>query len=389
MIKKSAVLLTVFLLLFLSGCPEGGNTEFTYDPDPIENPTDDPSETVIPAPAEDLYIVANVAGKIAGFQSSAPEDFAILAEDASTEERYSEIRISPDLKNLLYARVNGTQKDLVLLNLDLPVSETNPAVIQLDVESNESEFIDDNRIIFSDNGSIYVYEIGSSAPGNPSVIIPHLPNRCNHWMQLSPDLSKIVFKDQDASSTSSAVHAWTPANFGTSTTTFTPITTYADNEEGSDPVGLYDSFFYSWRNNSTVIFKMSPGSSSALFEMDLDTTGAYLTSAVLRNGITKAVFEKLLVSPNGQNLLIYSYNGLYRLDLVTNTVISGTIQVDEIYHSPIYDTKYAAFGSNSLSFVVGTSNWMGIYNTEGLARTNVSIENVIGDEGTLYALHCR
>lgn len=76
------------------------------------------------------------------------------------------------------------------------------------------------------------------------------------------------------------------------------------------------------------------------------------------------------------------------MNLLNLDVIAGDLEPKKIYSSSNV-TKYAAFGSESKSFVVGTSNWMGIYNTEGLQKTNASISNILGDYGTLYALHCR
>jgi len=373
--KKRALIPVVCLFLVFSSCYDAGPSEFSPDPDPIENPA------AVPGPAEDLYIVANVAGKIAGFRSSAPEAFVILTGDASTEPHFSEIRISADLKHLLYARETGTRKDLVLLNLE----SQNLTVIAENIQSNESEFIDDNSFFYSDGGSIRVFNIETESE---YVLVPHQENRCNHWAQISPDLNRIVFKDQDATSSAQEVffHAWSPIELGGRSDICNEFLEYQNPD--LPPVDLYESFYYNWRDNKTIIFKNSPGVSKRVYEKNV-VDGTYSTHTTVESNGAVAFFEKLLISPDKENLLLYGDKGLYRIDLVINSALSGTLEIDEVYRSPLYNTKYAAFGSGSLSFVVGTPDWMGVYNTEGLERTSVSIENVIGEEGTLYALHCR
>lgn len=154
MIRKSLILLAIILILLLPGCPEVNDTSFSYDPDPVDD------SITLPDPAEDLYIIANIyngdnLGKIVAFWSSNPLEYVTLAEDASTEEYFSKIRISQDLKYLLYTRVNNTRKDLVLLNIVTSVK----TVIAENIASNESEFIDNNSFHFSLDGDIRKFNI--------------------------------------------------------------------------------------------------------------------------------------------------------------------------------------------------------------------------------------
>ena len=375
MIKNSVTFLAVLILLTLSGCPELINTPFSYDPDPI-----DPSVT-LPDPAEDLYIIANVDGTIYGIDSSDPLSYRALATDANIEENFSEIRISPDKTYILYANVS---KDLVLLNISDPETPVLAAVIDTNIESNESEFIDNTRVFYTSHGSIRVYEIAIPSVAQYT-LIQQQPNRCNHVAQLSPDKDKIVYKDQWTTTNLGGFHYWSPVVLGVESTEGTVIFPYGSSMD------LYEPFYYCWRDNDRVIFKYEPGGTSALYENNV--TSGVSTNALLRQSGVDILFEKLKIFPNTNdptrmNLLIYGGNSLFMLDLPTDTAINGIIEVSEIYSS-LYKTKYAAFGSNSESFVVGTNNWMGIYNTVGLGKTNVSIENVFGDFGTLYALHCR
>ncbi len=364
MIKKSAILLTVLIMFTLLGCPDVNDTEFSYDPDPVDDPT------VLPSPAEDLYIVANIGGEIYGFDSSDPLSYTKLATDASIEEYFSEIRISPNLEYLLYARDNSSQSDLVLVNL----LTDDVTVITADIASNESEFIDNDYIQYSTGGRIRKFNITTGAD---TILVSNDALNCNHGGQVSPDGNELVFKNQDPSQSEFATIAWSD---NIPTTSADSIISY------SGTILLEESFDFTWRDDNRVIFKPNPGSSYRLFEKTLGSV--LLPPALLSNNGTDVNFEKLIISPDKENLLIYGLNGLYMLDLVITTEISGTIEPAEIYTSDDA-TKFAAFGSNSLSFVVGTENWMGIYNTEGLEKTNVSIENIFGDSGTLYALHCR
>ena len=365
MIRKSVILLAVLILLTLSGCPEISNTPFSYDPDPVDDPAS------LPDPAESLYIVANIGGAIYGFDSSDPQSYTIIATDASIEEYFSEIRISQDLNYLLYARNNGTQTDLVLLNI--PTTEI--TVIATDIVSNESEIIDNDNIQYSHNGEIIRFNIPA---GTYTILVEDSVYNCNHGGQISPDGSRLVFKNQDPSQHEFATIAWSdniPANSCDS------IVNY------SGTIYLVESFYFNWRDDNRVILKTNPGLSYRLSQQTLDT-GEMLPPALLSSGGENLYFEKIIISPNKEKLLIYGHTGLYMLDLLITTEISGTIEPVEIYSSS-YATKYAAFGSTSQSFVVGTENWMGIYNTQGLQKTNASVENILGDFGRLYALDCR
>ena len=241
MIKKSAVFLTAFIILTLLGCPEISNTQFTYDPDPVDDPT------LLPDPAEDLYIVANIDGTIYGFDLSDPLNYTILATNVSIIENFSEIRISPDLAHLLYAKVIGvTQTDLVLLKLNSPIEEgVNPITIDTGIRSNESEFINDTSLIFNDDGIISVYDFENN-PGTKHDLVPRNDGKCNHWAQLSPDLGKIVYKDQEPSVENEAFHTWSNV---TLSDTFDDYLELSPSPYAGS-VNLYDYFFYSWRERS-------------------------------------------------------------------------------------------------------------------------------------------
>jgi len=365
MIRKSAFILIVVAVLIFSGCPEISDIQFDYDPDPVDD------SVVLPNPAEDLYIAANIGGTIYGFDSNDPQSYTILATDASTGEYFSEIRISQSLEYLLYARDNGVQTDLVIFNI--PTAEI--TVIATDITSNESEFINNDNIQYSHGGEIIRFNITA---GTSIILVEDSVYNCNHGGQVSPDGNKLVFKNQDPSQHEFATIAWSdniPANSCNS------IVNY------SGTIYLAESFYFNWRDDNRVILKTNPGLSYRLSQQTLDT-GVMLSPAVISSGGEDIYFEKIIISPDKKNLLIYGHNSLDMLDLLTTIDITGTIEPVEIYSSS-FITKYAAFGSSSESFVVGTDNWMGIYNTEGLQKTNASIENILGDYGSLYALHCR
>lgn len=376
MIRKSLILLAIILILLLPGCPEVNDTSFSYDPDPVDD------SITLPDPAEDLYIIANIyngdnLGKIVAFWSSNPLEYVTLAEDASTEEYFSKIRISQDLKYLLYTRVNNTRKDLVLLNIVTSVK----TVIAENIASNESEFIDNNSFHFSLDGDIRKFNILTMADPPRLVHISEL--NCNHGGQVSPDGNKLVFKDQDPNQHEKATIAWSDIHE-------IPATSYISVDCYEDEIYLPESFFFNWRDNNRVLFKPNPGLSYKLsqYQLEVEFQEEKLTTARLSLEGENVYFKGIVISPDKKNLLIYGYNGLYLLNLLNLDVIAGDLEPKKIYSSSNV-TKYAAFGSESKSFVVGTSNWMGIYNTEGLQKTNASISNILGDYGTLYALHCR
>ena len=167
----------------------------------------------------------------------------------------------------------------------------------------------------------------------------------------------MVFKNQDPSQHEFATIAWSD-NIPANSCNF--IVNY------SGTIYLTQSFYFNWRDNNRVILKTNPGPSYRLSQQTLDT-GVMLSPAELSFGGENIYFEKIIISPYKENLLIYGHNGLFMLDLLTTLEITGTIEPVEIYSSS-FITKYAAFGSSSQSFVVGTSNWMGIYNTQGLQK---------------------
>ncbi len=371
--KYFNISLFVISILLFASCPTDSNSNFTYDPDPAG------TEEILDSPDEDLYIIANIDGKIYGFYSSKPEDYKELASDACTDTYYSNMRISDDLNYLLFAKNNGTAKDLVLKNLNTGVE----TILASGVASNESEFIDNDSVIFTDDGYIDVYNVGETA----YTLVPHEDYRCNHWGMLSPELDKIVFKEQDWRQEEVALHAYTYITLGQSNAAVNEITEYYSDTYDT-PVDLYDSFFYCWRDNDSVIFKNKPGDTNRLYEKNVETN-SYRTSAQLVLDGMDALFTELVISPNRENLLMYGHYGVYLIDLVSNSILTGTLEPIEVYTSTSYKTLYAAFGSDSGSFVLGTENWIGIYNTDGAAKTNVSLSDVIGDYGTLYALYCR
>lgn len=373
MIRKSGlgIILASFAFVLL-GCPNinTATDPVEYDPDPVESP-----ETPVD-PVEDLYIVANLAGHVAGFWSSDPEAYTILATDASTEEYLSDIRISPDLKHLLYARENGDEtRDLMLVDL---VDQNNNKVLVAGISTNESEFIDNDTLQYSYNARIHRYTISTEE----DIILFTGSYNCNHGGQVSPDGTRLVFKNQDPSSSLNpermAQVVWAdtiPANIG--------IAFYE--REGFD---LFEPFYFNWRDNSRVIFKPNPDDAYRVFQKNLDT-GASNPAATMIYDSSLICFSKLLISPDRQNLLLYGNKGVYILDLSSHEDITGNIEVDEVYQHPDFTTRFAAIGSESKSFVVGTYNWMGIYNIEGLEKTSVSMSNITDIEGVLYGLHCR
>ena len=376
MIRKSIIpVFIVSLLMFvLAGCPEITDPSFSYDPDPVEDPS------ALPTPAEDLYIIASVdgiggevtgKGSIIGFRVSNALDYKVFTNEAAIEDSFSSIRISPDLKYILYAKINGAQRDLTLLN----VVTMEEVCIAPGIASNESEFIDNNTLQYSNGGRIRSYTIST---GVETILVTSSALNCNHGGQVSPDGNRLIFKDQDPSQNEYATIALADT---IPTDSCNSVLSY------SGEIELVEPFYFCWRDNGKAIFKPNPGLAYRLNEKTVGVN--MLPPAVLSANGENVYFEKLAISPDKKNLLIYGYNGLYILDLLANADITGTVEPEEIYYSPQFITKYTSFGSESKSFVVGTLKWMGIYNTEGLQKTNASISDIFGDYGTLYALHCR
>lgn len=368
-------------ILLFTACPNESSTDVNYDPDPAN------VEDVLTTPDEDLYIIANIDGTIYGFNTNAdPADltsYSILAEDADTEEKYANIRISDDLRYLLYAKVNGTATDLVLKDLE---SDT-VVFSEPDVASNESEFIDNDSIYYTDDGYLYIYNIGDSSR---TLLIPHQTNRCNHWSQISPDLGRMAYKDQNPEQDDLSVHSYTEIDINDipsgGFTEVEDILSY-DGITSEVPVDLYDSFFYNWRNNDSLIFKNKPGSTNVLFEKNVDTDSV-MTYAFIEVNSTEALFSKVTISPDKNTLLLNGNAGVYLIDLEVKTQMTGTIKPTVLYTSLNYDTLYSAFGVESKSIVLGTENWIGVYNVSGAEKTEISVGDV-WELGTLYSLYCR
>ncbi len=380
--KKYLSAFFVILVIFLyTGCPTDSNTIISYDPDPVDD------ITLLEDPEEVLYVVVNIDGTIYGFSTDSDptvtSSYEMLATDSSTEEKYANIRISDDLKYLLYARVNGDQIDLVLRDIEMD----DDVFVAPDVASNESEFIDNNTIFYTDDGYLYIYNVGDSSR---TLIIPHQVNRCNHWAQISPSLDKMVYKDQDPYQSKLAIHSYTEIDLENipvgGFTDVNDIISY-DGITSEVSVNLYDPFYYSWRNNDSVIFKNKPGNTSILFEKNI-TTRTEMSYASIEIDSNEALFSKVLVSPDKSTLLLYGHYGVYLIDLEENEKMTGTIEPVELYTSLSYSTEYASFGTQSGSFVLGTDNWIGIYNTAEASKTNISVSD-IWELGTLYAVYCR
>ena len=153
---------------------------------------------------------------------------------------------------MLYAKENSGQKDLIVLEINSG-SET---LVCENIASNESEFIDNEKIQYVNGGSIFAYDIAAS---NSYTIVPHQTDRCNHWPQISPSLDKIVYKDQNAEGMqSSSLTSWSPVTFYEQTYTCKDIFPH-EATDNDNLFNLYDSFEYNWRDNDFIIFKALPG----------------------------------------------------------------------------------------------------------------------------------
>ena len=379
MFRKSAFLLLLIPVL-LAGCADLTDGNMSYDPDPQDGTVQ------LANPDEALYVVVNVSldgitGSIIAAWTDDPENtYTILVSDACIQGKYAEIRLSPNRENLLYARMMDGQADLVLYNIDSGSS----TVLFENIKSNESEFINNDSILFSDDGVLKVYKISD---GTAQVLVPRWDSRCNHWPQISPNLDKVIYKDQNPNVTDEAHHAWSSVVLGQSSDNCNEISVYTGDDY---PVGLYDSFFYNWLDNSNVIFKNKPGITNCIFGINVDDSSSVLSASIASGG-NEVRLEKILVSPDKETLLIYGNYGVYTLDLVNQGLSSGAVAVEELYYEDyqLFKTLFAAFGSQSKSMVVGTSNWIGVYNVDSLEKTNVSLGYMLGDRGILYGLHCR
>jgi len=370
------ILFLFFLILLCISCKNSVldlNVDVT-DPDPqdIGNLLEIP---------EDVFLAVNINGKIVGFDSRDPLHDSILAENASTDQRYSNIKISADCKYLLYSKKNNTVVDLVIKNLN--DENADEIVVQNNISSNESGFLTSDIIYYSYSGNIYSYEISSEIK---SRLVPHMANRCNHFPVFSPDKSKLVFKDQDTSKDDIATHAWsTIIDFKTETSDYNSILPYQD-YNGSNPVNLYDDFYYSWRDNDHVIFKSMPGLTYKLMEQDLVTIGSQPTNANIQYNNNNVLFDKILISPDNSKLLLYGYKGVYLIDLTVEESMTGIIEAEQLYYSTNIQTQFGIFSSDSQYVLVATNSWIGLYDCDSLNKTLFSFSDYLDDDTFIYAL---
>ena len=243
MFKLKIVAGLVFVLLAVSCVDNGKNSGLDgdalvpdySDPDPI-NINDGTTTPTAPA---DLEIAVNIDGEIRFFNADNPSGYTLLASDASVDPYFEDILLSEDKEYLLYV---NTEKDLILFDIN---NKGVNAVLQEDVSCNETQFIDSDNIQFSHSSNIYCYTISTDSS---YVMIDDPVLYCNHGAVVSPDGTKIVFKNQDPNQEAFAVYAWAEVTGATVATC-----KYLGDYTGD--IDLFELFEFIWIDNETIFMK--------------------------------------------------------------------------------------------------------------------------------------
>ena len=315
-------------------------------------------------------MAVSVDGEIRLFQADKPVDYSVVSTNVCTDPYFNEIILSDDKKYLLYV---NTDKDLFLLNIETNAGNT----VCEGISCNETQFINNDNIQYSNGGDIYCYTISTDST---YPMIASADYHCNHGAVVSPDGSKIVFKDQVPTQNSEAVYAWAEVT-GESVSTCTYLGKY----EGF--INLLELFEFIWIDNDTIFMKPETGLNNRILAFhDLDNP-APLSANTDSDG-TIVNFTELIISNDRTKICVFGSYGLYQVDPRT-VDLSSSFAVDEIYKSEIVTTKFAAYSADSDHLVVATDSCIGIYEAETLKQTDFDSTKIIGEGETLYALDCK
>ena len=365
---KNIFILTLVTFVFVSCVnkgPDGVIDGLDYsDPDPL---TEDEALTAPKAPAS-LTVFVNIDGEIRSFQADAPEDAFVVVTDASTEKYFEEFKLSDDGHYLLYVNADG---DLILINL---ISSAAPINLQQNISSSEIQFIDNDSLQYSYGGDIYCYQIST---GYKYVMINSPDLFCNHGAIVSPDGTKIVFKNQDPSQSEIAIYAWAEVT-GDTVTSCTQLGTTED-------IALLELLDFMWIDNYTIFMKPFAGVNTRIKTFTINSSVQFDANVALDNSVVQ--FTNLNISDDRLKLCFYGSFGCYQVD-VSTLDLESQIEVDEIYTSSIIKTEFADYSIDSKYLVVSTSGCIGIYEAETLRQTDFESWEVISEGETLYYLCC-
>ena len=334
------------------------------DPDPL---TEEEALTAPKAPAS-LMVFANIDGEIRSFQANAPEAAAVIVTDASTEKYFEEFKLSDDGHYLLYVNTDG---ELILIDL---ISSAAPITLEQSVLSSESQFIDNDRLQYSTGGDIYCYQIST---GYKYAMINDPDLFCNHGAIVSPDGTKLVFKNQDPSQSEIAIYAWAEVT-GDTVTSCTQLGT-------TENIALLELLDFMWIDNYTIFMKPFAGVNTRIKTFTINSSVQFDANVALDNSIVQ--FTSLNISNDRSKLCVFGSFGCYQVDL-SSLDLESQIEVDEIYTSSIIKTEFADYSNDSKYLVVSTSGCIGIYEAATLRQTDFESREIISEGETLYYLCC-
>ncbi len=380
---KKLLVIVIGLLVLLSGCNWTVNEPEEYrlqpqDPDPTPNPVPE----IPPEVEEDLsgyFGVINLEGEIRGFNLAHPEDFTVLAVDASTEDLGQQIKISPNGEHLLYNRVSGDNESLVLVNV--PSKEI---LMSKDRPTAEIQFLDDSNLVFSIGGKITNYSILEEEEVE---LVNHPTFGCDHHPSFSEDLSHFVAKNQTGSKLPTLFQAdYDPDDPASAVVTSLAAPISFDPEYGDEErVDLNDDLFVTWVNSDIenpgthLIYKNRDGFLPGVMTYDINASLANYVTLEDENG-REIRYSKIAISPDSRWIIFYGGRGVYILDNDTEEFESSEISVRTLYYSDNFNTMYAAFTPDSDYVVLGNYSWIGVYNIETGREIPFDSEAVIPED---------
>ena len=348
------------------GATTGVNSPDYTDPDPIL--TEELATT--PKSPSSVFIAVNINGEIRGFYADSPADYTIIVSDACTEEGFEQFCLSDDKKYLLYV---DNYKDLLLYDLQ---NSNVAASLHENLSYNEIQFINDDQIQYCDNGNIYCYTITT---GLKYEMVDDPVLNCNHGAVVSPDGTKIVFKNQNPSQTNFASYAWTEVTGETVSSCH-----YLGDYIGD--IDLSDYFEFVWVSDEHLLLKPDAGSNNYIKSYNFSESIPLLMN--LSSDSSNVQYSEITISNDLSKLSIYGLFGLYQVDL-TSLVFDSSIELNEIYTSEVVTTKFAAYSAGSNYLVAATSGCIGVYESGSLKQTDFDSTKIISEGETIYFLDCK
>lgn len=361
--------------MVLVGClnpSNGRDYQFNPDPDPNTSATGE---------SPDVWLVANVDGEIRGFSAANPESYDVLLTGADTAVPFARIKTTPDGRYVAYNCAEGE-------NLRIFDTETDADLNAWGSATDEFSFVDDDNLMYSMAGTISNYRCSNE--DDVDLVGDHRFG-CDHFPVIAPDQSIFVFKNQPPEETPSVAYSeYDPSD---------PESSENDilfDLDSSTEIGVEDDLYLNWLCSNTdldtqhLVLKENPedpergrGIARGIVTYSF-VTGAASGWDVLNETGAHVYYSKLTVSPDERMLVFYGSKGVYVVDLTESSFSGESLTANTLYEHDTFITDFADFTADSGYLVLGTKNWIGIYNAETLEKTDFDSEGVVRPIGSSW-----